>query len=59
MSNPKRLTRAQKEFMTRHTSFNPENWLLIKENSLEYRLINKNTSKVLILNKGGKYRYES
>ena len=59
MKQPKKLTRACKELMTKKTKFNPDNWSCLGEYPDGYRLINKATGKVLYLELNGKYRYEN
>lgn len=50
MKQPKKLTREQKEICSAH-GLNPENYMLVEEMMFYIKVIEKNASKILYLDK--------
>lgn len=51
MKQPKRLTRTQKELLTK-MGFNWHEWLLLDETQEHYKFIKKKTNKFILIRKG-------
>lgn len=50
MKQPKKLTRNQKRYLSSQ-ELNAAEWMLIEETDIQYRIINKNSGEVKILEK--------
>lgn len=53
MKQPKRLTRTQKELLTKK-GFNWHEWLLLDETQEHYKFIQKKTNKFILIRKGNR-----
>ena len=60
VKQPKRLTRDQKKFLSKHLPrLNLDNWACAEENPTGYKFMNKVSGKILVVDKSGSYHYEN